>query len=147
MIPPGAVPSPPLLPDIQRHRIETARKRPEENGLTDHHWTRSNRLASEEPFQLAGFSIERDDDITKQVSPNFALLKDLLENRISPALGTTGGYLKARYPLLYRTLVWFFRKKIERIRYKYLSGYRSQETFERYKSYRLVVLRNHATST
>jgi len=34
-----------------------------------------------------------------------------------------------------------FRKKLEKANYKYFSGYRSKETFERYKSYRLLVYR------
>ncbi len=93
----------------------------------------------------SNFAIERDDDITEKVSPNYALLNDLLENRIGLAATTVNRYLMTQHAFSYRALLWLFRKKIERLRYKYFSGYRSQETFERYKSYRLVILRNEAT--
>jgi hypothetical protein len=36
---------------------------------------------------------------------------------------------------------WLLRHKLERARYKYLSGNRSQAVFEKYKNYRLLVLR------
>ena len=37
-------------------------------------------------------------------------------------------------------LKWLARHKLARARYKYLSGHRSQAVFEKYKSYRLLVL-------
>lgn len=89
------------------------------------------------------FDLERDEDITKKVSPNIALLNDLLMNKIGPAAISIGHYFESRRPWLYRTVVRLFQKRLDKIRFKYLSGHRSAETFERYKSYRLLVLRRH----
>jgi SAM-dependent methyltransferase len=88
----------------------------------------------------SAFEIARDEDLTRQVSPNIALLDDWLSNRLAPALGTVNLYLDGSYPRLMRLLKWLLRHKLERARYKYLSGHRSQAIFEKYKSYRLLVL-------
>ncbi len=92
---------------------------------------------------LAGapFAIERDDDITPRMSPNLDLVNDVLMNRIKPAVKSIGGYLSGRYPLLFSLGGLFLRRGWERTRMKYLSGHRSREVFERYKVYRLIVLR------
>jgi hypothetical protein len=39
-----------------------------------------------------------------------------------------------------RLIKWLLRRKLARARYKYFSGHRSREVFEKYKSYRLIVL-------
>lgn len=89
----------------------------------------------------APFAIERDDDITPRMSPNLDLVNDVLINRVKPAAESIGRYLSGRYPLLSSLGGLFLRRGWERTRMKYLSGYRSREMFERYKVYRLVVLR------
>lgn len=90
--------------------------------------------------QAAGFRIVRDEDITPQIAPNLALLEDVLQNRIGPAALSIAGYAQLRYPLLSRTFGWLFRKKLEKVRFKYLSGHRGPAAFSRYKTYRLLVL-------
>lgn len=86
--------------------------------------------------------IESDRDLTPQIAPNLALLEEVLQQRIAPALGTIDAYLAQRRPLLRRLLRFALRRKIERVKFKYLSGHRSPESFSRYKTYRLVVLRH-----
>lgn len=86
------------------------------------------------------FKVARDTDITTKVSPNIALLDDLLMNRIGPALGTIGQYFKGRRPFVFWLLTRPFRKKIDKLRHKYFSGHRSQQTFERFKTYHLIEL-------
>ena len=83
----------------------------------------------------------KDEDITKRVSPNLELLNNWLMNRAKPAGITVHRYLSGNYPLSTRVLLWFFRKKLKKMQYKYFSGYRSRETFERYKTYHLMVYR------
>jgi SAM-dependent methyltransferase len=90
--------------------------------------------------QAAGFSIVRDEDITAQIAPNLQLLEDILQNRVGPATLSIAGYAQQRYPLLSRMVGWVLRKKLEKIRFKYLSGHRSPAAFSRYKTYRLLVL-------
>ncbi|MAT50668.1 MAG: hypothetical protein CMK32_05740 [Porticoccaceae bacterium] len=90
------------------------------------------------------FEILHDEDITTRVSPTIALLDEVLRERIIPAVETTGIYLRGRHPWGTRLLGWLLRKRWEKLRFKYLSGYRTQAVFERYKNYRLLVLRKPA---
>lgn len=86
------------------------------------------------------FRISHDEDLTARVSPNIALLDEWLTQRLVPALGSVDEYLLATRPRLTRVLKWLGRHKLARVRYKYLSGHRNQAVFEKYKSYRLLVL-------
>jgi len=90
------------------------------------------------------FRLMKDEDITKRVSPNLQLLNDWLMNRAKPASQTIHRYLSSNYSISTRLLLWAFRKKLRKLQYKYFSGYRSRETFERYKTYHLLVYRLHA---
>jgi len=86
------------------------------------------------------FHISHDEDLTTRVSPNIALLDEWLTQRLHPALSSIDDYLLGAYPRITRVLKWLARYKLARARYKYLSGHRSQAVFEKYKSYRLLVL-------
>lgn len=94
------------------------------------------RVLENSPFVITG-----DEDLTTRVSPTVALLEDWLNNRLLPAAGMLHSWLLARYPLRIRVFKWLLRSKLARLNYKYLAGYRSQAVFEKYKSYRLLVLR------
>jgi hypothetical protein len=72
------------------------------------------------------------------------LLNDWLMNRAKPASQTVHRYIRSNYPLSTRLLLWFFRKKLRKLQYKYFSGHRSRETFEKYKTYHLMVYRLQA---
>jgi SAM-dependent methyltransferase len=87
------------------------------------------------------FVLVKDEDITRRVSPNMELVNDLLMNRIKPATLTIGRYLEGRYPLLTRLALKLLRKKLDKVNYKYFSGHRSREVFERYKTYRVLLYR------
>jgi SAM-dependent methyltransferase len=86
------------------------------------------------------FRISHDEDLTARISPNIALLDEWLTRRLVPALSSVDQYLLSAWPRLTRILKWLGRHKLARARYKYLSGHRSQAVFEKYKSYRLLVL-------
>jgi len=90
------------------------------------------------------FRLMKDEDITKRVSPNLQLLNDWLMNRAKPASQTIHRFLSSNYSISTRLLMWAFRKKLRKLQYKYFSGHRSRETFERYKTYHLLVYRLHA---
>jgi len=83
----------------------------------------------------------KDEDITRRISPNMELVNDLLMNRIKPAALTIGRYLEGRRPLLARLALALLRKKLDKVSYKYFSGHRSREVFERYKTYRVLLYR------
>ena len=87
------------------------------------------------------FILKQDEDLTSRVSQNIALLDEWLTQRLLPATGSIDQYLSGRHPRLTRFIKWLARHKLARVRYKYLSGHRSQAVFEKYKSYRLLVLK------
>lgn len=101
-----------------------------------HAWREFTTTMAGYPFVLL-----RDDDITSRVSPNLELLNDWLMHRALPASQTINRFLRDNYPISTRVLLWIFRKRLRKVRYKYFSGYRSRETFERYKTYHLLVYR------
>mgnify|MGYP001823247808 FL=1 len=92
------------------------------------------------------FSLQQDEDLTPRVSPNIALLDEWLMQRLLPASQSIDSYLSGRYPWSTRLLKWLTRRRLARLRYKYLSGNRSQAMFEKYKTYRLLVLRLEASA-
>ena len=86
------------------------------------------------------FAILRDDDITKNVSPNIELLDKFLMHQLNPAGESLGRYMAENKPMLSKIGDFFFKKKLDKLNHKYFSGHRSKEVFERYKSYHLIVL-------
>jgi len=90
------------------------------------------------------FSLVRDEDITRRVSPNIKLLDETLMHKLVPAGQTLNRYLSTNYAGSWRVMRSAFRlmfgKKLEKQKYKYFSGHRTQAVFERYKTYRLLVL-------
>lgn len=93
-----------------------------------------------EHVSAAPFTLLHDEDLTARVSPNIALLDEWLTQRLLPASRSIDQFLLSRYPRLTRLTKWLARHKLDRLRYKYFSGHRSQAVFEKYKSYRLLVL-------
>lgn len=85
------------------------------------------------------FEIIRDDDITRFISPSVALVDQILRHRIGPACGSIDLFITERVPRIRKLVGWLFRKRLQKLRYKYLESHRTQAVFERYKSYRLVI--------
>ena len=81
-----------------------------------------------------------DEDLTPRVSPNIDLLDEWLMQRLAPAADSINRYLRDQYPRSSRLLKWLARRKLARLKYKYLSGHRNAAMFRKYKSYRLLVL-------
>jgi len=100
-----------------------------------HDYDEFRSLIRSVPFQEVS-----DVDITSKVSPNIALLNDVLMNRLGPSLSTLDTFLADRYPVGYWLLTRPFRKRFGKLKHKYFMGHRSQETFERFKTYHLIQL-------
>jgi len=83
----------------------------------------------------------RDEDLTPRVSPNLDLINDILLNKVKPVGESLGRYFGDNYPLTSWVVRKLLARKIAKANYKYFSGHRSKATFERYKSYRLLVYR------
>jgi len=81
-----------------------------------------------------------DEDLTSRVSPNLDLLDEWLTQRLAPAAASIDRYLQDQYPRSSSVLKWLARRKLAKLKYKYLSGHRNAETFQKYKSYRLLIL-------
>jgi len=90
----------------------------------------------------------RDEDITHLVSPNIKLLDETLMLKLVPAGQTLNRFLNENYArtwgIIKSIFKLFFGKKIEKQKYKYFTGNRTQAVFERYKTYRLLVLKRDA---
>jgi hypothetical protein len=61
--------------------------------------------------------------------------------RARPAAITLHRYFSGNHPMITRAVLWVFRRRLRKLQYKYFSGFRSRETFERYKTYHLLVYR------
>ena len=86
------------------------------------------------------FNTLLDEDLTSRISPNMDLLDEWLTQHLAPAAGSIDRFLRDQYPRTSRLLKWLARRKLARLRYKYLSGHRNAATFRKYKSYRLMIL-------
>lgn len=93
------------------------------------------------------FTLLRNDNITHKVSPNIKLVDETLNHKLAPAGQSINRYLTENYPLIYKILKGlvnlFFGKKLQKQKYKYFSGHRTQNVFERYKTYHLIVLKRN----
>jgi SAM-dependent methyltransferase len=82
-----------------------------------------------------------DEDLTPRISPNIELLDEWLMQRLVPAASSIDRYLQDQYPRSSKVVKWLARRKLGKLKYKYLSGHRNASMFQKYKSYRLLVLR------
>ena len=83
-----------------------------------------------------------DEDLTHRVSPNMDLLDEWLMQRLVPAAGSIDRYLQDQYPRSSSVLKWLARRRLAKLKYKYLSGHRNATMFRKYKSYRLLILQS-----
>ena len=87
-----------------------------------------------------GYKLLLDNDITKNISPTIAVVDEMLMQRMYPALQTLDSFMGTRHPFWYKLITRLLRKRLEKLKFKYFSGHRSQAVFERYKTYRRIVL-------
>ncbi|MBD3610335.1 MAG: class I SAM-dependent methyltransferase [Gammaproteobacteria bacterium] len=101
-----------------------------------HNWKKFQQQMADSPFEIIS-----DTDITSKMSPNLDMVNNFLMNVLAPAGQTLGRYMRINYPKTSKLFAWLFRKKFAKAKFKYFSGLRSKETFERYKTYHHIVLR------
>jgi SAM-dependent methyltransferase len=87
-----------------------------------------------------GYKLLLDRDITKNISPTIAMVDEMLMQRMYPAVQTLNAFLETRHPFWYKLIIRLLRKRLAKLKFKYFSGHRSQAVFERYKTYRRIVL-------
>ncbi len=95
------------------------------------------RLVGETPFiQVV------DEDITRRVSPTIALLGDVVQNRVKPALDSTHHYLRGKHPVITRLAKALWGRRFNRAYDRHCGGGYTQQAFEATKSYRFFAYRH-----
>ncbi len=88
----------------------------------------------------SNYKIISDLDVTRNVSPNMALVNEVIVNRLIPVCQILDKFLTHRKKIIYGIIKYFSRKKIAKLQFKY-SKNRNQENFEKYKIYKLISLK------
>ncbi len=94
-----------------------------------------------ECVERTGFERIADEDITTETAPTIEILDDAMRNVAVPAMDSSLAYLRGRYPLITKFLCWKYRKKLAKVRDKYMNGRRTSDDFRQYKTYRLFLYR------
>ncbi|MFH2069283.1 MAG: class I SAM-dependent methyltransferase [Candidatus Omnitrophota bacterium] len=85
------------------------------------------------------FKLVKDIDITRYTAPNIDLVNGLLMNVGLPIWNLASSFLKNNHPFIARFIRWKYKKKIAKIRQKYLTGTWNAAHFTTYKTYRLLL--------
>ena len=78
-------------------------------------------------------------DITEETAPSIDIVDDFLTNAAVPIYDLIFYALENNYPRFTAFIRWKFRKRFEKINYKYLQRKTNGESFAHYKSYHLLV--------
>lgn len=92
-------------------------------------------------LEASGLEVLTDIDITAETAPNLDIVAQMEQELFLPTAELVGYAFDRNHPWLSRLLRWKYRKKLRKIRRKYLSGERNGEHFARHKMYRLLLLR------
>ena len=93
-----------------------------------------------EVLEASGLAVRAVDNITDRTAPNLDLVDRMGRELILPTMKLIGYTFKANRPLLSKLFTWKFRKKLDKIDHKYLSGERNARSFAKYKIYKLFLL-------
>ena len=91
-------------------------------------------------LQTLPLRILSDEDITRQTAPNLQLVDELLTDYALPIWESVGYFLRQNHPWLAKLGWLLYRKKLEKIEFKYLSRQRTAGSFAIHKSYRTILL-------
>ena len=89
----------------------------------------------------SGLEVIEDIDITRETAPNLDLVDQMGRELLHPTFRLIGYAFSSNHPWLARLLQWKYRKKLEKINRKYLSGERNAKSFALHKVYRLLLLK------
>jgi SAM-dependent methyltransferase len=96
--------------------------------------------AFEKQLKQSGLKTLAEDDITRQTAPNLDIVNQMGRELILPTMKLIGYTFKSNRPWLSKIFTWKFRKKLDKIDLKYLSGERNAESFAKHKIYKLYLL-------
>lgn len=91
-------------------------------------------------LEKSGLTKLEEVDITKETAPNLDIVNQMGRELILPTMKLIGYTFKSNRPWLSKIFTWKFRKKLDKIDYKYLSGERTGDAFAKYKIYKLFLL-------
>ena len=89
----------------------------------------------------SGLEVVEDIDITRQTAPNLDIVDQTGRELFDPTFRLIGYAFASNHPWLAKLLRWKYRKKLDKINRKYLSGERNAKSFALHKVYRLLLLR------
>ncbi len=95
----------------------------------------------EAALERSQLEVLEDIDITRETAPNLDLVEQMGRELFYPTFRLIGYAFDSNHPWLARLFRWKYRKKLDKIQRKYLSGERNGENFARHKVYRLLLLR------
>jgi len=93
----------------------------------------------EDALSRGSWTITDDVDITRETGRTLDLVKDVMTEVALPICGLADATFRERHPIFSKILHWKFKKRIEKVRTRYLGGRMSSESFEAAKTYRLLV--------
>ena len=91
-------------------------------------------------LKKSGLKVLEEKDITKEAAPNLDLVNQMGRDLLMPTMKLMAYTFKTNRPWLSKIFTWKFRKKLDKIDYKYLSGERNAESFAKYKVYKFYLL-------
>lgn len=78
-------------------------------------------------------------DITKETAPSIDIVDEFLTNTLVPIYNLIFYALENNYPKITQFIRWKFKKRLDKINYKYLQRKTNGESFARFKSYHLLL--------
>ena len=102
-----------------------------------HHWS-----AFQESIKKTSLKLDTDENITEATAPTVDLLDHFTHDVLKPVGEMAGEYMLSNYPKITRILIWKFRKRLDKINRRYLSGKVNGESFKKFKTYRLLLYKS-----
>lgn len=78
-------------------------------------------------------------DITRETAPNMDLGNDIQQNFIKPLYEIILDKFESKLPRLHKFFRWKFKKKLDKLEWRYFSNSGDGEAFRKFKSYRLLL--------
>ncbi|MBS1371645.1 MAG: methyltransferase domain-containing protein [Lentisphaeria bacterium] len=93
----------------------------------------------------SGFSLQKEQDVTENTAPNLQLVDEALQQVAVPIRDLVIDELSTRHRWAWLPGRWlgnlFFRRRLDKLDYKYFSGSRNAQNFREHKRYCLFVLK------
>ena len=99
-----------------------------------HSWVAFNKA-----IEMTSFELISDTDITNGTAPTIDFLDQFCQEVLKPVGSMTGEYMLSNYPKLTRILIWKFKRRIEKIKSRYLNGDVNGDSFKKFKTYHLLL--------